>query len=100
MNHFVFTVLDKDRTQWEKISREELITQPLPNPSQWMKDLKSYLREQSVPVQVQDTTQIYTVIRAYLGLQLFDEATRFEILHQNDAYVQQALEALKNNPKD
>ena len=100
MNHFVFTVLDKDRTQWEKISREELITQPLPNPSQWMKDLKSYLREQSVPVQVQDTTQIYTVIRAYLGLQLFDEATRFEILHQNDAYVQQALEALKNSPKD
>ncbi len=100
MNHFVFTVLDEKRGALENITREDLISQPLPIKLNWMKKLKSYLRAQSVPVQVQDTTQIYTVIRSYLGLQLFDEATRFEILHQNDAYVQRALEELKNRPKD
>lgn len=100
MNHFVFTVLDKKRRVLERIKREDLTTQPLASKENWMKELKAYLREQSVPVQVQDTTQIFTVIRAYLGLQLYDEATRFQILHQNDLYVQRALEEIKNLPKD
>lgn len=100
MNHFVFTVLEQNRSEMEKMSRVDLIRQPLPEKAKWMKELKTYLKDQSIPVQVKDTKQIFTVIRSYLGLQLYDEATRFEILHQNDPYVQRALEEIKNLPQD
>ena len=100
INHFVFTELDQRRNDFLNLDKAAFSTRPLAQKAQWFNALEKYLKEQAVPVTITNEEMAYTAIQAYLGLQLFDEATRLAILHKDDPFVQAALLALQNSTKD
>ena len=98
INHFVFKELDMRREEFKSIARTDFIAQPLQNKGRWLDALQKYLKEQSVPVNLENTTLAIVAIHSYLGLQLFDEATQLEILHKEDRFVRAALDELAKKP--
>lgn len=100
INHFVFTELDQRREDFNAIHREDFISAPLPQRERWIKALKEYIKQQAVPLQLENESLAITTIQSYLALQLFDEAARLEILHRKDDFVQKALQAFKEKPLD
>lgn len=100
VNHFVFRELDSRREEFVSIDRTAFVAQPLQDKERWLNALKKYLNEQSVPVNLEDTSLAITAIHSYLGLQLFDEPTRLEILHKEDRFVKAALNELAKKPLD
>ena len=100
INHFVFTELDQRRSDFANLDRATFTAQPLEQKKQWLKALETYLEAQAVPVTITNEELAYSAIQAYLGLQLFDEATRLAILHKQDAFIQAALLALQNAHED
>lgn len=99
INHFVFTQLDRRRNDFLNLDRTIFVTQPLAEKEQWLKALEEYLKAQAVPVTITNKELAYSAIHAYLGLQLFDEATRLAIIHKQDPFIRAALFALQNSPK-
>ena len=100
INHFVFTELDKRRNEFKDINREAFVGQPLQDDRRWLEALENYIETEEVPLKLEDTELAKVAIQSYLGLQLFDEATRLSILHQQDEFVQKALNELKKRPLD
>ena len=100
INHFVFTELDQRREDFEETNREDFIQQPLFEEQRWMNALEKYIAEEEVPLKLQDTNLASVAIQSYLGLQLFDEATRLSILHRQDEFVQKALDEIKKRHLD
>lgn len=100
INHFVFTELDKRRNEFKDINREAFVGQPLQDDLRWLEALENYIETEEVPLKLEDTELAKVAIQSYLGLQLFDEATRLSILHQQDEFVQKALNELKKRPLD
>ena len=98
INHFVFTELDKRRNEFKNINREAFVGQPLQDDLRWLEALENYIEAEEVPLKLEDTELAKVAIQSYLGLQLFDEATRLSILHQQDEFVQKALNELKKRP--
>lgn len=100
INHFVFTELDQRRDEFKTTKREDFIKSDLKDKAQWLSSLKNYIKIQGVPLQLEDNELAVVAIQSYLGLQLFDEAARLEILHRKDAFIQKALEELSEKPLD
>ena len=100
INHFVFTELDQRRKDFEGLDRETFITSALAEKERWITALKQYIKTQGVPLELKEEELAIVAIQSYLGLQLFDEAARLEILHREDKFIQKALEKLKEKPLD
>ena len=100
INHFVFTELDQRRKDFEGLDREAFITSALAEKERWITALKQYIKTQGVPLELKEEELAIVAIQSYLGLQLFDEAARLEILHREDKFIQKALEKLKEKPLD
>ncbi len=100
INHFVFRELDQRRKDFNGLDRETFITSALAEKERWITALKQYIKEQGVPLQLEDEELATIAIHSYLGLQLFDEAARLEILHRQDEFIQKALQELKEKPLD
>ncbi len=100
INHFVFRELDQRRKDFDGLDRETFITSALAEKERWITALKQYIKEQGVPLQLEDEELAIIAIHSYLGLQLFDEAARLEILHRQDEFIQKALQELKEKPLD
>ena len=96
----MFTELDKRRNEFKDINKEVFVGQPLQDDRRWLEALESYIETEEVPLKLEDTELAKVAIQSYLGLQLFDEATRLSILHQQDEFVQKALNELKKRPLD
>ena len=62
--------------------------------------MKQYIKEQGVPLQLENEELATTAIHSYLGLQLFDEAAHLKILHRQDEFIKKALQELKEKPLD
>lgn len=91
INHFVFTELDQRRNDYGDAERKQFIQSELEDQEKWLKALRSYIDKQGIPLVLKDTELAVVTIKAYLGLQLFDETARLEILHKQDAFVNEAL---------
>ncbi len=91
MNHFVFTVLDKNRTAYQYESEQDFVESPLPNALDWVKKFKSYCVDNGVPLATKDNTAILNAIKAYVGLQLYGENCFSQILTKEDAFVKKVL---------
>ncbi len=100
INHFVFTELDQRRNEFNDLNRARFISSSLSEKTRWLNALKAYIKTQGVPLQLQDNELAAIAIQSYLGLQLFDEAARLEILHRKDTFIQKALEELSKPPLD
>ncbi len=100
VNHFVFTALDERREDFKAVKRQQFITSPLAERDWWITAFKEYIIEQGVPLELKDNDFAAIAIQSYLGLQLFDEEARLEILHRQDEFIQKALQALKEKPLD
>lgn len=100
INHFVFTELDQRRKDFEGLNREAFITSALAEKERWITALKQYIKTQGVPLELKEEELAIVAIQSYLGLQLFDEAARLEILHREDKFIQKALQRLKEKPLD
>ena len=100
INHFVFTELDQRRKDFEGLDREAFITSALAEKERWITALKQYIKTQGVPLELKEEELAIVAIQSYLGLQLFDEAARLEILHREDKFIQKALQRLKEKPLD
>lgn len=100
INHFVFRELDQRRKDFEDLDREAFITSALAEKERWITALKQYIKEQGVPLQLENEELATTAIHSYLGLQLFDEAAHLKILHRQDEFIKKALQELKEKPLD
>lgn len=100
VNHFVFTQLDPQRAEFESLERERFIVDSLENKQKWLAALKTYLSEQAVPIGRINEALAIRSIKSYLALQLFDEKAQIEVLHQQDPFVQKAIEKLTAEGKE
>lgn len=100
INHFVFTELDQRREDFINVERSSFIQSELKDKEKWLQALKGYIETQGVPLVLEDTQLAMVAIKAYLALQLFDESARLEVLHQQDAFVQEALLQIDKKPLD
>jgi carboxyl-terminal processing protease len=100
INHFVFTELDQRREAYRGVDRETFIKSPIADQDRWITALKSYIKTEGIPLQLEDETLAAITIQSYLGLQLFDEAAQLKILHRQDEFVLKALEEIKKKPLD
>ncbi|MEL0301868.1 MAG: hypothetical protein VW976_08315, partial [Flavobacteriaceae bacterium] len=62
--------------------------------------LKTYLSEPAVPLGRIIEALAIRSIKSYLALQLFDEKAQIEVLHQQDPFVQKAIEKLTAEGKE
>lgn len=97
INHFVFTELDKQRENFSFQDRSTFINSPLTKKEKWLEALKGYLEEKAIPISRPNDELAQVTIKAYLALQLFDEAAQLAILNKHDQFVQEALHQLKTN---
>lgn len=91
MNHFVFTVLDKNRLSYQYESEESFVESPLPNALEWVKEFKLYCKDNGLPITTKDNSAILNAIKAYVGLQLYGENCFSQILIKEDAFVKKVF---------
>jgi carboxyl-terminal processing protease len=98
MSNFVFNELDKNWNQFLALKKEDVLSEMAEKIIPWHRLFMKYCDSIDVIVSP-DEKQTLKAAKAFLGLQLFDENTFYQIKNQDDPYVATAIKKLQELKK-
>lgn len=100
VNYFAFLELDKKRELYFDVTKEDFLKNPLIQKEELLTSFRDYFEKQNIPIKVENEELILNSIKAYLALQLFDQETFLQILHQQDSFISKTKEIINKKKKD
>ena len=97
INNFVFTFLDGQRSNYNNKTAKEFLESPLIDSNSIIEKFKAYCFENNITVNFDNKEFIINSIKAYIGLQLFNEKIFTEIINKEDDFLKRALELIKSS---
>jgi len=100
MNYFVFRLLDENREKYVFENADNFIAKPLKNSSLIIKNFEKYCKENGINYKInkQKKEAFLNNIKAYIGLQLFNEEVYLKILNVTDPFIKKAIEKINQEP--
>jgi carboxyl-terminal processing protease len=96
VNRFVFLQIDKFRSKYIFRNPAKFYNEPLIDSALFLKSFKEYCQQNNFPLKIKDDNSVINSIKAYVGLQLFDEKIYTRIINQQDPFILKALSEIKN----
>jgi hypothetical protein len=89
--------LDGQRSYYNNKTAKEFLESPLIDSNSIIEKFKAYCFENNITVNFDNKEFIINSIKAYIGLQLFNEKIFTEIINKEDDFLKRALELIKSS---
>jgi len=96
INNFVFSFLDMYREKFNYANTKDFIEKPLDEKNLILEKFKKFCNENKIPIDLKEEIIILNSIKAYIGLQLYNEEVFTQVLNKEDYFMKKTLEIIQN----